>query len=165
MLAEYPGTSNRRMGDALVAPTLPNGRVSEFPVIGPWLAGRFFSVGGDVKLADVVGGCTVRSIDLSGNEICSPAAKPAAAVPQRRAFTLIELLVVVAIIALLIAILLPSLGRAREQAKTALCASNLRQIGQIVNLFATENDNRGPGGAADIPNGNTLSGPRVGPIF
>src|SRR6476661_4307230 len=64
----------------------------------------------------------------------------------RRGFTLIELLVVVAIIALLIALLIPALDRAREQAKTALCASNLRQVGTIANLFAAERDGRGPGG-------------------
>ena len=46
-----------------------------------------------------------------------------------RAFTLIELLVVIAIIALLIGILLPALSSARNSARTAICQSNLRQLG------------------------------------
>lgn len=64
---------------------------------------------------------------------------------RRRAFTLIELLVVVAIIALLISILLPSLGRAREQTKRVKCMSNLRVYGQGVHTYATENRDSLPG--------------------
>ena len=51
-------------------------------------------------------------------------------------FTLIELLVVIAIIALLMAILVPALRRAREQAREVICKNNMRQIGLAANLYA-----------------------------
>ncbi|MBN2448040.1 MAG: DUF1559 domain-containing protein [Phycisphaerae bacterium] len=59
---------------------------------------------------------------------------------RRRGFTLIELLVVVAIIALLVSILVPSLSSAREQARRTLCISNLRQLSHGWHMYADDNN-------------------------
>lgn len=64
---------------------------------------------------------------------------------KNKSFTLIELLVVVAIIALLIAILLPSLQCAREQARTAKCGALLKQIGIGLQAYESENNDWIPG--------------------
>jgi len=59
---------------------------------------------------------------------------------KKSGFTLIELLVVIAIIALLMAILMPVLRKAREQGKNVECFNNLRQIGLATNLYAEDYD-------------------------
>ncbi len=57
---------------------------------------------------------------------------------HRRGFTLIELLVVVAILAVLISLLLPSLARARDQAKAVVCASHLKELGNATSIWLAE---------------------------
>jgi len=73
----------------------------------------------------------------------------------QKAFTLIELLVVIAIIALLMAIMVPALDKAKRQAKATICFSNIRQIGLAANLYADDN-------GQFIPRG---TGSNVGPWF
>jgi prepilin-type N-terminal cleavage/methylation domain-containing protein len=71
---------------------------------------------------------------------------------RKKAFTLIELLVVISIIALLVAILLPALGKAREAARKIQCLSQLKQMGTLIHIYANDNkgwykttvDNNGP---------------------
>ncbi len=76
---------------------------------------------------------------------------------EDKGFTLIELLVVIAIIAILMAILIPTLHRAREQGQRAACLSNLKQLTMAWIMYADENDNKivhactGKGGESPIP--------------
>jgi prepilin-type N-terminal cleavage/methylation domain-containing protein len=63
---------------------------------------------------------------------------------RREAFTLIELLVVVAIIAILAALLLPVLGRAKERAQITQCLSNLSQIGHAMHMYTADNNGTFP---------------------
>jgi prepilin-type N-terminal cleavage/methylation domain-containing protein/prepilin-type processing-associated H-X9-DG protein len=78
--------------------------------------------------------------------------------PKRSGFTLIELLVIIAIIAVLSALILPSLAQARRKVLQAACASNLRQSGQALLMFAYDNDGYLPPGVPTMPDGSLRQG-------
>ena len=84
--------------------------------------------------------------------VCEPSAN------GRAAFTLIELLVVISIIALLIAILLPTLSVAKEQVNIITCGSNARQAGLALQLYAQDYDNIFPASNLNIPNPSSRAG-------
>lgn len=86
----------------------------------------------------------------------------------RRAFTLIELLVVVAVIAILIGVLLPALGRARESGRATACGSNLRQLGVGLTAYFGDYSDTLPQVRVDGFAGNPVSGSEganIGSLF
>lgn len=88
---------------------------------------------------------------------------------RRHGFTLVELLVVIGIIAILVGILLPTLGRARDQAKLVACQSNLRQVTNGILIYAAESRGSFPYmltyqnalPSTGMPSGGVTTGTRV----
>lgn len=75
---------------------------------------------------------------------------------KKRAFTLIELLVVIAVIALLLAIIVPALGLAKQKVKMIMCANNQRNVVYGLTVYATENNSKLPptSSSHDVPGGH-----------
>lgn len=91
---------------------------------------------------------------------------------RSKGFTLIELLVVVAIIALLVSILLPALGRAREMARQSVCLANVKAIGTAMTMYKQSNDDQFPfipdnmgAGGDGVDGGDFIDMPTAEPAY
>ncbi|MFI4912670.1 MAG: type II secretion system protein [Sedimentisphaeraceae bacterium JB056] len=82
---------------------------------------------------------------------------------KNKAFTLIELLVVISIIALLMAVMMPALGKARELAKASICSSNQKNLGSALSLYSTDYNGKIPPASVLTSNAGDNGGVTPGP--
>jgi prepilin-type N-terminal cleavage/methylation domain-containing protein len=88
-------------------------------------------------------------VEAAMNRSCPRGVRSPSGQAHRAGFTLVELLVVIGIIALLISILMPALGKVRDQANGAKCSNNLRQLMTATLMFVQDNKGILPGGETD----------------
>ena len=94
---------------------------------------------------------------ITGSQSDTKTGETAIKARKGKKFTLIELLVVIAIIAILAGMLLPALGKARELARSAQCAGNLRQIGMAISFYVQDNKEFTPKTSMPHPESNGQS--------